>query len=149
MFENSREPIALHWPVIELAPVPGRPILPVMSARLMIACAVFTPWWLWLTPIVHQNETRDRSWIRRGRVANRVGAQSRLAGHALDVVLADEGGEVVEAARVRLDIGPVDPARSGSADSRCRRGASDRSWAGPASGVTRPSPSRCAGDRRR
>ena len=44
MFENSREPIALHWPVIELAPVPGRPMLPVSSARLMIACAVRTPW---------------------------------------------------------------------------------------------------------
>ena len=43
MFEKSREPIALHWPVIELAPVPGRPILPVMSARLMIAWAVRTP----------------------------------------------------------------------------------------------------------
>ena len=39
---KSREPIALHWPVIELAPVPGRPILPVIKARLMIACAVRT-----------------------------------------------------------------------------------------------------------
>ncbi len=58
MFENSREPIALHWPVIEFGPVPGRPMLPVIRARLMIACAVRTPWWLWLTPIVHQNETR-------------------------------------------------------------------------------------------
>ena len=37
---NRREPIALHWPVIEFAPVPGRPMLPVISARLMIACAV-------------------------------------------------------------------------------------------------------------
>ena len=55
---NSREPIALHWPVIELAPVPGRPMLPVISARLMIACAVRVASWLWLTPIVHQNETR-------------------------------------------------------------------------------------------
>ena len=64
VFEKSREPIALHWPVIELAPVPGRPMLPVMSARLMIAWAVLTPWWLWLTPIVHQNETRLPSWIR-------------------------------------------------------------------------------------
>src|SRR5262245_1670934 len=34
---NSREPIALHWPVIELAPVPGRPMLPVIRARLMMA----------------------------------------------------------------------------------------------------------------
>jgi|GEM_PF-4823564 len=43
VFENSREPIALHWPVIEFGPVPGRPMLPVMSARLMMACAVRTP----------------------------------------------------------------------------------------------------------
>ena len=57
MLENSRDPIALHWPVIELAPVPGRPMLPVMRARSMRACAVRTPWWLWLTPIVHQNDT--------------------------------------------------------------------------------------------
>src|ERR1700726_3485973 len=34
VFEKSLEPIALHWPVIELAPVPSRPILPVISARL-------------------------------------------------------------------------------------------------------------------
>ena len=85
MFENSREPIALHWPVIELAPVPGRPMLPVMSARLMIACAVFTPWWLWLTPIVHQNETRDRSWIRAAASRIDAGAQSGLGGHPLHV----------------------------------------------------------------
>ena len=62
---NSREPIALHWPVIELAPVPGRPMLPVINARLMMACAVRVPSWLWLTPIVHQNETRLPSWICR------------------------------------------------------------------------------------
>ena len=58
MLLNSREPIALHWPVIEFAPVPGRPMLPVISARLMSACARRTPSWLWFTPIVHQNETR-------------------------------------------------------------------------------------------
>ena len=58
MLLKSREPIALHWPVIEFAPVPGRPMLPVIRARLMIAWAVRTAWWLWLTPIVHQNETR-------------------------------------------------------------------------------------------
>ncbi len=40
---NSREPIALHWPVIELAPVPGRPMLPVNKAIAMIACASRTP----------------------------------------------------------------------------------------------------------
>ena len=37
VFEKSREPIALHWPVIELAPVPGRPMLPVIKARLIAA----------------------------------------------------------------------------------------------------------------
>ena len=41
---NRREPIALHWPVMEFAPVPGRPTLPVISARLMMLCAVRTPW---------------------------------------------------------------------------------------------------------
>jgi hypothetical protein len=55
---NSREPMALHWPVMELAPVPGLPMLPVNSESAMMACAVRTPSWLWLTPIVHQNETR-------------------------------------------------------------------------------------------
>ena len=43
VLENSREPMALHWPVMELAPVPGRPMLPVSRARSMIACAVRTP----------------------------------------------------------------------------------------------------------
>ena len=38
--------MALHWPVMELAPAPGRPILPVIRAKLMIAWAVRTPWWL-------------------------------------------------------------------------------------------------------
>ena len=41
---NSRDPMALHCPVMELAPVPGRPMLPVSRARLMMACAVRTPW---------------------------------------------------------------------------------------------------------
>ena len=69
MLLNRREPIALHWPVIELAPVPGRPMFPVMRARLMMAWAVRVPSWLWFTPMVHQNETRApapmvvaRSW---------------------------------------------------------------------------------------
>jgi hypothetical protein len=57
VLENSREPMALHWPVIEFAPVPGRPMLPVSRARSMIACAVRVPWWDWLTPIVHHNDT--------------------------------------------------------------------------------------------
>src|SRR4030095_1402154 len=39
MFAKIREPIALHCPVTEFAPVPGRPMLPVISARLIIACA--------------------------------------------------------------------------------------------------------------
>jgi hypothetical protein len=33
----------LHWPVIEFAPVPGRPMFPVSSASAMIACATRTP----------------------------------------------------------------------------------------------------------
>ena len=61
--------MALHWPVMELAPVPGRPMLPVISARLMIACAVRTPSWPWFTPIVHQNDTRWPSWIVRAKAS--------------------------------------------------------------------------------
>ena len=52
--------MALHWPVMELAPVPGRPMWPVSNARLMMACAVRVASWLWLTPMVHQKETRSR-----------------------------------------------------------------------------------------
>ena len=52
--------MALHCPVMELAPVPGRPMFPVINARLMMACAVRVASWLWLTPIVHQNDTRSR-----------------------------------------------------------------------------------------
>lgn len=43
MFEKRREPIALHWPVMEFGPVPGLPMLPVMRQRLMMAWAVRTP----------------------------------------------------------------------------------------------------------
>ena len=101
VFEKSREPIALHWPVIELAPVPGRPMLPVMSARLMAAWAVLTPWWLWLTPIVHQNETR---WPRAIRSA------------ASPIVSAPQAGLVA----------PRGPGRTGGRRPRTRR--SPRVW---------------------
>ncbi len=43
VFEKSLGPIALHWPVTELAP--ARRILPVIIARLMIACAVRVASW--------------------------------------------------------------------------------------------------------
>ena len=36
-------PIALHWPVIEKGEAPDRPMLPVMSARLLIALTVSVP----------------------------------------------------------------------------------------------------------
>ncbi len=45
--------MALHWPVIEKGPVPLRPMLPVMSERLLMALTVSVPFVLWLTPIVH------------------------------------------------------------------------------------------------
>ena len=48
----SRVPIALHWPVMENGAAPARPMLPVMSARLLIALTVSVPFELWLTPIV-------------------------------------------------------------------------------------------------
>ena len=37
---TSRDPIALHWPVIENGADPARPILPVSKARLQIAFTV-------------------------------------------------------------------------------------------------------------
>jgi hypothetical protein len=58
VFDHKREPMALHCPVMELAPVPGRPMLPVRRARSMMAWARRVPSWLWLTPMVHQNDTR-------------------------------------------------------------------------------------------
>jgi hypothetical protein len=61
---NRRDPMALHCPVIELAPVPGRPMFPVISERAMIAWATRVASWLWFTPMVHQKETRFPSWIR-------------------------------------------------------------------------------------
>ena len=70
MLENSRDPMALHCPVIEFAPVPGRPMLPVSSARSIRAWAVRTPWWDWLTPIVHHSETRSPSAMVRARRSN-------------------------------------------------------------------------------
>ena len=60
-----------------LAPVPGRPMFPVISARSMIACAVRVDSWPWFTPMVHQKLTRlpsamratQRSKSSRGRSA--------------------------------------------------------------------------------
>ena len=59
--------MALHWPVILLAPVPGRPMFPVIRARLMIAWAVRVASCPWFTPIVHQNDTRWPWWMSRAR----------------------------------------------------------------------------------
>ena len=39
----SRVPIALHCPVMEDGAAPTRPMLPVMSARLLIALTVSVP----------------------------------------------------------------------------------------------------------
>ncbi len=101
MLLNSREPIALHWPVMEFAPVPGRPMLPVISARLMSACATRTPSWLWLTPIVHQNDTRFPLWIVSANDAScaslsPVASATRAGGEGLD-----ERRERLETHRVR------------------------------------------------
>ena len=46
----GQEPIALHCPVMLFAPVPGRPMFPVMSARLMIALRGAGGLVAWLTP---------------------------------------------------------------------------------------------------
>ena len=81
VLEKSRDPIALHWPVMELAPVPGRPMLPVISARLMMACAVRVASWPWLTPIVHQNETRCPRAMVLANSSNCSGAADRSPSH--------------------------------------------------------------------
>ena len=44
--------MALHCPVIEKGAAPARPMLPVMSARLLIALTVSVPFELWFTPMV-------------------------------------------------------------------------------------------------
>ena len=44
--------MALHWPVIENGEAPARPMLPVSSARLLMALTVSVPWVLWFTPMV-------------------------------------------------------------------------------------------------
>src|SRR5260370_17163199 len=48
----SRVPIALHCPVMENGDAPGRPILPVIKARLLMRFTVSVPLILWFTPIV-------------------------------------------------------------------------------------------------
>src|SRR5688500_5510443 len=48
----SRVPIALHWPVMENGEAPARPMLPVISARLLRALTVSVPLVLGFTPIV-------------------------------------------------------------------------------------------------
>ena len=50
--ELSREPIALHCPVIENDDAPGRPMLCVMRQRLLIAFTVSVPWSEWFTPML-------------------------------------------------------------------------------------------------
>ena len=73
---NSREPIALHWPVIEFAPVPGRPMLPVISARLMIACAVRTA----LMALVDAHRPPERDALARRESSGRTARSLRRAG---------------------------------------------------------------------
>ena len=96
---KRREPIALHCPVIEFAPVPGRPMFPVISARLMIACAVRVASWPWFTPIVHQNDTRSPSMDRLRESLERSARSSPVSRcDALGRESRDELGELLEAA---------------------------------------------------
>lgn len=60
---KRREPMALHCPVMELAPVPGLPMLPVMRERLMMAWAVRVASCPWLMPMVHQKDTFFPWWM--------------------------------------------------------------------------------------
>ncbi len=72
-WRTSREPIALHWPVIEFAPVPGRPMLPVISARLMIACAVRVA----LVALVDAHRPPERDALARRRSFGRIARTAR------------------------------------------------------------------------
>ena len=147
VFEKSREPIALHWPVIELAPVPGRPMLPVKSARLMAAWAVLTPWWLWFTPIVHQNETRSDRSIRPA-ASMIVWASSPVSlRHELRVEAAHELRELVEAAGMAVDEAAVDRAALDQQVCDPVRAARGRTWGGSAGAAWPPSPSRSGAGR--
>ena len=133
MLLNSREPIALHWPVMELAPVPGRPMLPVISARLMIACAVRIASWPWLTPIVHQKETRLPLWMSFGEPLELLvpKARTRLR-RRVERELRDECRQTLEAAGVRVDERLVDPAAGDEQVGHAIEQHRDRSWAGAA-----------------
>ena len=118
MLLNSREPIALHWPVIELAPVPGRPMLPVISARLMIACAVRDAFVALVD--AHRPPERDALAVvdraRRTRRSPRRVRAGRL-GHALERErLRRMRANSSKPLGVRVDELAVDPAALRSAD---------------------------------
>jgi len=72
---------------------------PVISARLMIACAVRVASWLWLTPIVHQKETRSRVRIIVASFCNVASgtpvSRRRVAGVKSDTKAANDSKPVV------------------------------------------------------
>ena len=89
--------------------MPGRPMLPVMSASAMIACAVRTPSWLWFTPIVHHKLTRLPLWMS---VAKLVDAIGRDPGGLFDIGRGKRCNmrrKFIEAVGVRFDVRAIDP----------------------------------------
>ena len=86
-------------------------MLPVMSARLMMACAVRVASWLWLTPIVHQNETRLPRWMVSAKSLELRERSARWLGRrASGREARDELRELLEADGVRVDELAIDPA---------------------------------------
>ena len=85
-------------------------MLPVIRARLMMACAVRVDSWPWFTPIVHQNETRC-SRVDRGREpfdvidGEAAGVADPFGGERSNVL-----GEVRESGGVLVDVCLIDPA---------------------------------------
>ena len=79
-------------------------MFPVINARLMIACAVRVASWPWLTPIVHQKETRFPSAMVPGELLQLLRAQIRFRRTTRSGVNGvTNSGELREARGMRFD----------------------------------------------
>src|SRR6266581_1692580 len=104
---NSREPIALHWPVMLFAPVPGRPRCPAIRARLMTACAV-------RVALIDAHRPPETHGLARadgfGEAEKLSDGETRFRRDLVRRELRDELGELGEARRVAFDEFAVGPA---------------------------------------
>ena len=116
----SREPIALHCPVMENGAAPGRPICPVSSARLQIALTVAVPMVLWFTPMVQPMNAGLGAPVKECGLENDVLAQAGDGGHALGRVALQKLVQFLESRRVLRDVVAVDQVVAESECARCR-----------------------------